>query len=121
MKMGELIDKGRPMILIRIAFWLVILILLLPTSKQEQMAVYGTAESAVKDISSFCDRNPSTCETGAAAFDTFTQKAKFGVKMVTDFVKGTKSDEAAERLASTENGIGDSQSTLTPGDIEPVW
>jgi len=121
MKMGGLFDKGRQMILFRIAFWLVILILLLPTSKQEQMTVYGTAESAVKDISSFCDRNPSTCETGAAAFDTFTQKAKFGVKMVTDFVKGTKSGEAAERVASSDNGIEDSQSTLTPGDIEPVW
>ena len=109
------------MILIRIAFWLVILILLLPTSKQGQMTVYGTAESAVKDISSFCDRNPSTCETGAAAFDTFTQKAKFGVMMVTDFVKGSKSGEAADRLASSDTNAADSQNTLTPGDVDPAW
>ena len=121
MTSDEIIDKGRQMILIRIAFWLVILILLLPTSKQEQMVVYGTAESAVKDISSFCDRNPSTCQTGAAAFDTFAQKAKFGVKMVTDFVKGSDSGEAADKLASSDTSGSSSQNTLNPGDVEPVW
>ena len=109
------------MILIRIAFWLVILILLLPTSKQEQLAVYGTAESAVKDISSFCDRNPGACEKGMAAIDTFTQKAKFGFRMVVDFVKGTDSAEGSDKLASSEASAGNSQNTLNPGDVEPSW
>jgi len=117
------------MFLIRIAFWLVILILLLPTSEQQQMAVYGTAESAVKDISGFCQRNPGTCQQGASAIDTFTQKAKFGVKMVMNFVKGSKGGDSSIGVASSDSVAGSqylpsgggSQNTLTPEDAEPVW
>lgn len=114
------------MFLIRIAFWLVILILLIPTGEQQQMAVWGTAESAVKDISGFCERNPAACQQGANAIDTFTQKAKFGAKMVMDFVKGTKDGGAAGTSEEASAGqylpSGDgSQDTLTPADTIPVW
>ena len=76
------------MFLIRTVFWLVILVLLMPTNKQQQSQVYGTAQAAVKDVSGFCERNPSVCATGKDAFAVFMHKARFGAEMLMSFVKG---------------------------------
>jgi hypothetical protein len=76
------------MFLIRTVFWLVILVLLLPTNEQQQSEVYGTAQAAVKDVSGFCERNPSVCATGKDAFAVFMHKARFGAEMLMSFVKG---------------------------------
>jgi hypothetical protein len=75
------------MFLIRTAFWLMILVLLLPTDETQQSQVYGTAEAAVKDVTGFCDRNPGVCEKGKDAFDVFVQKAQFGAQMIMGFVR----------------------------------
>ncbi|MGO8839722.1 MAG: DUF5330 domain-containing protein [Methyloceanibacter sp.] len=87
------------MFLIRTAFWLIILVLLLPTNEQQQSEVYGTAQAAVKDVSGFCDRNPGVCATGKDAFGVFVEKAQFGVSMLMGFIRqetgGTASDAQA--------------------------
>ena len=76
------------MFLLRTIFWLVVLVLLLPTNEQQQSQVYGTAQAAVKDVSGFCERNPTVCTTGKDAFDVFVHKARFGAEMLMSFVKG---------------------------------
>jgi hypothetical protein len=76
------------MFLIRTIFWLIVLVLLLPTNEQQQSQVYGTAQAAVKDVSGFCERNPTVCATGKDAFDVFVHKARFGAEMLMSFVKG---------------------------------
>ena len=45
--------------LIRTAFWLMIIVLLLPTDEQQRNEVYGTAQAAVHDVATFCDRRYS--------------------------------------------------------------
>lgn len=78
------------MFLVRLAFWMTVLALLLPApdeavlasapggqalpaslseapSKDLELAeVAGAALSSAEDLMSFCDRNPATCETGQA-------------------------------------------------------
>ena len=78
------------MFLLRTIFWLVVLVLLLPTNAQQQSQVYGTAQAAVKDVSGFCERNPTVCATGKDAFDVFVHKARFGAEMLMSFVKGRR-------------------------------
>jgi Family of unknown function (DUF5330) len=73
------------MFLIRTVFWLIILVLLLPTNAQQQSEVYGTAQAAVRDVRGFCERNPSVCATGKDAFAVFVQKARFGAEMLMGF------------------------------------
>jgi hypothetical protein len=137
------------MFLIRTAFWLMILVLVLPTDAQQQSQVFGTAEAAVKDVTGFCDRNPSVCETGKGAFDVFVQKAQFGVAMVMGFVEGAASGTEAPKAGApdaaatpADNGADTaplakgatlpwlpsdaapstlSQNTLTPSDLAPAW
>jgi Family of unknown function (DUF5330) len=95
------------MFLLRTIFWLVVLVLLLPTNEQQQSQVYGTAQAAVKDVSGFCERNPTVCTTGKDAFDVFVHKARFGAEMLMGFVKGR-----------TGFGGGDAESASDPSAAE---
>jgi len=121
------------MFLIRTAFWLMIIVLLLPTDGQQQSKVYGTAEAAVKDVATFCDRNPETCTTGRDAFQVLVHKAEFGARMLMGFIKEqTGGGEAAyfdgSAAPAAVNGVAPaswendpSQDTLRPEDREAAW
>jgi hypothetical protein len=134
------------MFLIRTAFWLMIIVLLLPTDDQQRSKVYGTAEATVKDVATFCDRNPDTCTTGRDAFQVLVQKAEFGARMLMGFIKEqtgggeaaideSASDESAsdasasdESASAASRGIAPaswsnsvSQDTLNPEDREAAW
>lgn len=73
--------------LVRLAFWLVILILLIPTDEAKQKQIYGTVRTALNDVASFCDRNPRTCTSGQEAFDTLMHKAQSGGEMIMALVE----------------------------------
>ena len=130
------------MFLVRMAFWLMILVLLLPTDGQQQSDVYGTAQAAVKDVSGFCGRNPGVCEKGKDAFGVFVQKAQFGAQMLMGFFKeqtdGTSASEMvapapeprpAPAAANWEEEPAQavpatavsSEDTLNPDDLAPAW
>jgi Family of unknown function (DUF5330) len=121
--------------LIRTAFWLMIIVLLLPTDAQQRSEVYGTAQAAVNDVATFCDRNPETCARGKDAFSVFVQKAQFGARMLMDLINGK--DDAGDieqpdsempslfAPARFDTGASqashDSQDTLNPEDREEAW
>ena len=109
------------MFLLRTIFWLVVLVLLLPTNAQQQSQVYGTAQAAVKDVSGFCERNPTVCSTGKDAFDVFVHKARFGAEMLMSFVKGRTGFGAGDATATDPNAAdtaADPTATETPGDFD---
>jgi hypothetical protein len=107
------------MFLIRAAFWLTIVILLLPadppsgpdTSQVNAFQAIGAARDTVADVSSFCARNPDTCVTGNAIFDLLARKVRFGVRKVTEYFES--SSEA--RHSPVNDG------TLTDDDAASPW
>jgi len=122
--------------LIRTAFWLMIIVLLLPTDQQQRSEVYGTAQAAVHDVATFCDRNPETCARGKDAFSVFVQKAQFGARMLMDLINNrtgaddqdspsedqdTRSPEASALFAPASFDMSASQDTLNPEDREEAW
>lgn len=127
--------------LIRAAFWLMIIVLLLPTDAQQRSEVYGTAQAAVNDVSSFCVRNPETCAKGKDAFAVFVQKAQFGARMLMDLIQNKTGTGAGaptplegpaplEEMGSPETSsmvnparfdMSASQDTLNPEDREEAW
>ena len=118
--------------LIRTAFWLMIIVLLLPTDAQQRSEVYGTAQAAVNDVATFCDRNPETCARGKDAFGVFVQKAQFGARMLMDLING-RTESGEEEAPSSEgrslfepasfdvSASQASQDTLNPEDREEAW
>src|SRR5205823_3478757 len=87
--------KGRVMFLLRTAFWISVVLVLLPsgeTKPQPEAPKVGAvdaisaATSAVADVGQFCSRNPEACVTGTHAAVAFGQRAQAGAKMVYEFL-----------------------------------
>ena len=124
------------MFLIRTAFWLSLLILLLPTGEQsnttDQTAslgvgeVYGAAEATYSDLAGFCERNPGVCEKGRSAWDTFEKKAKYGAQTVYRYLR-ERAPESGEprsdqqRLTQPVEPGPHSAGNLTDDDLIPAW
>jgi hypothetical protein len=110
------------MFLFRTAFWLVILILLLPTDEDQQKRIYGTAQAAVNDVASFCDRNPQTCAAGQDAFAVLVQKARYGAQMLVSLAenKTTPFGMSLAENKTTPFGMSLADNKTTPlGDSAP--
>ncbi len=124
--------------LMRVAFWLCIVFVLLPTggSKQSTPAssasndfnvveAFSAATATMSDMRHFCDRQPEACAVGSQAAVAFGQRAQAGAKMVYEFIN--------ERLAPQETGSVNaphkpaaaaakaSQNTLTSKDLIVPW
>ena len=121
------------MFLIRTAFWLSVVILLLPTGTPTQSndrtrvgagEAVSAASAVVSDMRQFCTRQPEACVVGSQAMVEFGQKAQAGAKMLYEFLNekfgaeatGSVANKSAKATASTP-----SQNTLTPGDRSPAW
>src|SRR4051812_268256 len=127
--------------LLRVAFWLTIVLALLPSGGAQQSAqakvgpteAVVAASAAVSDMSGFCDRQPDACVVGAQAAVAIGQRAQAGAKMVYDFINDYASHggetgsvskpNAGPRLAAarTVPASPGSQSTLKDGDLDPLW
>ena len=126
--------------LLRIAFWLMVLILLMPSGREQQNNVYSIASATMRDLGRFCERNPATCQHGETALHSFVAKAKVGGETVFNFIKKRvsarytdyQSDAAAEWYSSSavdrKTGLPSDRSwtrksrhTLTNQDLQPQW
>ena len=115
--------------LLRVAFWLSIVIILLPSGaekKTEQQAMVspmealGAAQAAVEDVGGFCGRKPEACEIGAQALQSFGHKAQLGSKYLYEFLSERFGEPRGDKVPGTI-GEGRGRQTLTPADAAPAW
>jgi hypothetical protein len=125
------------MFLIRMAFWIGLVVLLLPTDERQQARLYGAATAAVERVTTFCDRNAKACAAGSDLWASFLRKAEFGARMAFDLVanraSGGRDEETVpvEPANATGNASGSAKGkaekkpaprgTLTPADLNPPW
>jgi hypothetical protein len=126
--------------LLRVAFWLTIVLVLLPSGKSQpgnhapQVGATDAvvaAGAAVSDMSSFCDRQPEACEVGAHAAAAIGQRAQAGARMVYEFInehmakdqpgRGSTTGSVSERKLFDARSIPAFRGTLMPADLEPAW
>ncbi len=101
------------MFLIRAAFWLSLVILLIPGNPESgedaprvgALQALSAAQAAVADMTYFCDRNPDVCTTGGAALKVFANKAKNGARLIYDYFGDAEDDRG----------------TLQNQDVQPDW
>ena len=122
----------------RLAFWLALLVLLLPTDVQQQARLSSFANAAMQRFTSFCDRNGRTCTAGGDLWSTFLRKAEFGVRLVGDLLGAggrqvpapdMRSDAAPGRAPNMappppdqRTGRPEPRGPLTPSDVyRPPW
>lgn len=135
------------MFLIKTAFWLCVIIMLVPigmspaddnsragagqsTGISTQAA--GVARATVSDMASFCDRNPEVCQTGTKVLDKFRAKAIVVAAYVFDVISGTPSQTvpSPKTRQPIQADVNDpvkrpplvrSLNTLAPSDLETPW
>jgi hypothetical protein len=113
--------------LLRVAFWLSIVLVLLPSGGAERnMPEIGASEAvsaafaAVSDMSGFCERQPDACDVGGKAAVAFGHRAQAGAKFLFDYLTD-KMSPAETGSISAPRTIPASQDTLSAQDLKPVW
>jgi hypothetical protein len=100
------------MFLIRMAFWVGLIVLLLPSDKERQAQLYRTATETVHRAATFCDRNGELCEQGAKHWAMFRTKLEFGAKLVFDM--------ASERLLGVHHAVERPGEDAAPANERPA-
>lgn len=123
---------GRVMFfLMRMAFWLGVVCLLLPTGgSQTPEAQVNAAEAvtlasaAVSDARGFCERQPTACEVGSKVAVALGHKAEAGARTLYEFVTGSLRGPSApndNRLAKVVPVSAPGNGTLTATDLQAPW
>jgi len=121
------------------AFWLGIVLILLPSGSAQQTPqasevgaadAISAASATVHDLRGFCSRQPDACTVGSQVATAIGYKAQAGAKMLYDFLSealapretGTLANGSAGKAARDKSSLGAaSQNTLTPADLAPAW
>lgn len=111
--------RGYLMFLIRSAFWLVLLVALVPSDPGEQARMYQTASYAVHQAATFCDRNGATCAQAQFYWAMFKEKAAVGARMAADLVN--ERVRRPESSSSPSSALEQPQSAVQPSERTPEW
>lgn len=120
--------------LLRMAFWLGLVLVLLPrdyTAETGKAPKLGAAEAvsaataAVSDMSQFCTRQPTACEVGGQAATAIGQRAQDGArklyKIITDKKSPDHTGSIGPRDADAAPGARPSPDALTADDLLVRW
>jgi len=131
--------------LLRVAFWLSVIIILLPTGRTPTPApgsqisaieAMFAAGAAVSDLSKFCGRQPDACAVGSQAAVAFGHKAQASAKMLYEFLSEKLAHDYTAATSATGSirarnvaakvplplaAPGRSRDTLMPSDLTPAW
>lgn len=126
--------------LLRITFWLGLVLVLLPrdkTPESDKLPQIGAADAvqaataAVSDVSQFCKRQPAACEVGGQAATIIGQRAQDGARKIYQIIndkkehitndKNDKTDKNDKKAPDHTSSIalaggGDTASSETPRD-----
>jgi len=124
--------------LLRMAFWLGLVLVLLPSGASQQpqgsqvaaSEAISAASATVGDLRQFCARQPDACTVGSHVASQLGSRAQAGARMLYQFVTETmkrkdSGNETAARdgkpAADRAMADKDSQNTLTPADLTAPW
>jgi hypothetical protein len=110
------------MFLIRSAFWLALLVALVPSDPGEQARLYQNVSYVVHRAVTFCDRNPEICAAAQTYWGVFKEKAAAGTRMASDLLNerlaAKQTPQAAAPLLEPPLPPAD---TLRASDRAPEW
>jgi len=107
--------------LLRMAFWLGLVLVLLPrekTPESDKMPQIGASEAvsaataAVSDVGQFCKRQPAACEVGGQAATAIGQRAQDGARQLYKIITKPDHPGVPDKKPDHTSSIGD--------DAEPV-
>ena len=121
--------------LLRMAFWLGLVLVLLPrdkTPESETLPQIGVSQAvqaataAVSDMSQFCKRQPAACEVGGQAATVIGQRAQDGARKLYQIITDKKPSDHTGSIGGAEDvepSLPDTapRDTLTADDLAAEW
>jgi len=128
-------QAGRGMFfLLRMAFWLGLVLVLLPrdkTPESEKLPQVGASDAvqaataAVSDMSQFCKRQPAACEVGGQAATVIGQRAQQGARKLYQIITDKKPPDHTSSIGGNEDVASLAamapRDTLTVDDLNAEW
>jgi hypothetical protein len=109
--------------LLRMAFWLGLVLVLLPrekTPESDKVPQIGASEAvsaataAASDIGQFCKRQPAACEVGGQAATAIGQRAQDGARQLYKIITDKKPDHTSS--IDTPDDAGAAVAAAAPAD-----
>jgi len=120
--------------LLRMAFWLGLVLVLLPrdkTPESDKVPQIGAAEAvqaataAVQDMTQFCKRQPAACEVGGQAATVIGQRAQDGARKIYKIIIDKRAPDHTGSIGGDEPDVlpteAVSHDTLAPADLLEEW
>jgi len=122
------------MFLLRMAFWLGLVLVLLPREKTPESAklpqigpaeAVSAATAAVNDVGQFCKRQPAACEVGGQAATVIGQRATDGARKLYQIITEKRAGDHTSSIGEVDTGAAEpglaARDTLTPEDLQVDW
>lgn len=113
--------------LLRVAFWLGVVCVLLPGGGENRASpnidtadAVSAAGAAVSDMRGFCERQPQACVVGGKVAVAIGHKAEAGARTLYEIVS-SKLNEKDQPADSPKPIKASGSGTLTPADLAPNW
>ncbi|QRG06366.1 DUF5330 domain-containing protein [Xanthobacter dioxanivorans] len=114
--------------LFRLAFWIGLVLLLLPLglkgSDGQAVSVFdalGAAQSVVADMRGFCERQPQACAVGGQMATHLAEKAQVGAKWLYQALGSTERENPPAGVPGPSPAGQSGALELTPQDLLPAW
>src|SRR5262249_498554 len=122
--------------LLRVAFWLAVVLVLLPSGGSQPtpginvtaLDAMSAAKATVTDMRSFCERQPDACSVGSQAAVAIGHRAQAGAKMLYEYLNDHLASAAAAPQPNRPTAhpapwppARPSQRTLSPTGLAPAW
>ncbi len=120
--------------LLRLTFWIGLVLVLLPRDKapdSDKLPQIGASEAvsaataAVSDMSQFCKRQPTACEVGGHAAALIGQRAQAGAKKLYQIITDKRPPDhtgSIGHIGSSDPAVAEApQDTLTADDLQIEW
>jgi hypothetical protein len=113
--------------LLRMAFWLGVVCVLVPSSnvsnpdaKIDAGQALTVATAAMSDARGFCERQPQACTAGGQVATALGHKAEAGARTLYQFISA-KLTEKPEEKPSEKAASAPAQGTLTASDMQAAY
>ena len=118
--------------LLRMAFWLGLVLVLLPrdkTPESEKLPQVGASDAvsaataAVSDMSQFCKRQRAACEVGGQAATVIGHRAQEGARKLYQIITDKRASDHTGSIGGADGaptGVA-SGDTLTLNDLQAEW
>jgi len=128
-------DDREMRFLLRMTFWLGLVLVLLPrdkTPESDKLPQLGASDAvsaataAVSDMSQFCKRQPAACEVGGQAATVIGHRAQEGARKLYQIITDKRANDHTGSIGdveTTDTSVAQAapRDTLTPDDLLAEW